>query len=155
MSRPHTGFAPLTPSRTASAMAAGPSAVGFYPGQISTPGQIGLPGQADYGPPDPALFVNDFTRPLPEPAVTFSGPGYLSKPAPSCGFSTAALILALIGVVTVIPAVLAIAFGHIGVYRTRNNQRLGRGMAMGGMILGYAVSLFWAVLLTTTWIAGW
>ncbi|HLS13392.1 MAG TPA: DUF4190 domain-containing protein [Beutenbergiaceae bacterium] len=101
----------------------------------------------------PSVFVNEFTRPLPDPSVTFSDAGYYTQPVPTSGFATAALICSLVGVITVVPAALAIVFGHIGIHRTRSHQRLGRGMAMGGMILGYAVSLFWTVLITTVWIA--
>src|SRR5690625_189746 len=41
--------------------------------------------------PDSAVFVNEFTRPLPDPAVTFSGPGYFSPAPRTSGFATAAL----------------------------------------------------------------
>lgn len=117
-----------------------------------------MPGQAPAAnqlpPPDPSVFVNEFTQPLPDPAVTFSGPGYYSPKPKACGFATAAILMALAGVVLALPALLAILFGHIGIHRTRGNHRTGRGMATGGMILGYAVSLFWSVLLTTIWLAG-
>lgn len=105
-------------------------------------------------PPDPSVYVNEFTQPLPDPSVTFSGPGYYSPKPKTCGFATASILLALAGVVLAVPALLAILFGHIAVRRTRDNRRTGRGMATGGMILGYAASLFWSVLLTTIWIAG-
>ncbi|HLS26116.1 MAG TPA: DUF4190 domain-containing protein [Beutenbergiaceae bacterium] len=102
--------------------------------------------------PDSAVFVNEFTRPLPDPAVTFSGPGYFSPAPRTSGFATAALLASLVGVVAGFVAPLAVIFGHLGVHHTRSNERTGRGMAMGGMILGYAVTLFWTVLITTVWL---
>ncbi|MGC0249181.1 DUF4190 domain-containing protein [Pseudactinotalea sp. Z1748] len=137
------GFAPLrTP---AAPMAATPVQV------TSGPYAQGPVGTARLLP-DSSAFVNEFTRPLPDPAAVFAGPGYYSPRTPACGFAAASLVLALAGVVIAVPALLAIVFGHLGVYRTRNYQRTGRGMALGGMVLGYAVTLFWSVLIGTTWL---
>lgn len=136
MSAP-SGFAPLHTPRTAPEPHAPVSSA-----QSARPAAV-----------HPSVYVNEFTRPLPDPSVTFSDAGYYTRPAPTSGFATAALICSLVGVITVLPAPVAIIFGHIGIHRTRHHQRLGRGMAMGGLILGYAVSLFWTVLITTVWIA--
>lgn len=137
---PSGGFAPLNPPPVATPVA-----------PVETP-------NAPYAThrrllPDSQAFVNEFTRPLPDPHTTFSGPGYYSPRTPACGFATAALLLSLLGVVLAVPALVAIIFGHIGVHRTRDFRRTGRGMAIGGTVLGYAVALFWAVLISTTWIA--
>ncbi len=102
--------------------------------------------------PESTPFVNRYTRALPDPAVTFSGPGYFTPKAPSCGFAAASIACAFAGVILVLPSVLAIIFGHIGLVRTANHARTGRGLALGGTILGYAVALFWSIFITTSWI---
>jgi hypothetical protein len=64
--------------------------------------------------------------------------------APTSGWATASLVLALIGLfggwcVMGIPCVLAVIAGHIGLAETKTGHRGGRGMAVAGMILGYLV----------------
>jgi hypothetical protein len=99
-------------------------------------------------------FVNNYTRPLPSYAETFSGPGYFTPPPKSSVWATLALVFALLGVVLSVPALLAIVFGHIGVVQTRNNLMRGRGLAMAALVLGYVVVGFWALLLTAIWLSG-
>ncbi|WP_162458298.1 DUF4190 domain-containing protein [Pseudactinotalea terrae] len=104
-------------------------------------------------PVDPQVFVNEYTRPLPTYEETFSGPGYEAKPAPTSGFAVAALVCGIVGVFTLVPALAAIVLGHAGLWRTRSNTHSGRGLAIGGMVLGYAVSTVVALVILATWIA--
>lgn len=139
-----TGFAPLDPPRDPAPLAPVQVTEGPYAQSPAGPGQLLA---------DSSAFVNEFTRALPDPETVFAGPGYYSPRTPACGFATASLLLSLIGIVLAVPAVLGIVFGHVGVRRTRNFRRTGRGLALGGMVLGYAVALFWSVLIGTTWVA--
>jgi hypothetical protein len=105
-------------------------------------------------PVDPAVYVNYYTRPLPTYAETFSGPGYEARPAPTSGFAVTALVCGLIGVFTVVPALAAIVFGHLGLWQTSRNTHGGRGLAIGGMVLGYAVAVVVGLVVLAVWIAG-
>jgi hypothetical protein len=59
---------------------------------------------------------------------------------PVSGWATASLVLGLIslcgGFFLVIPPILAIVFGHLGVRQTNRGQR-GSGMAATGLVIGY------------------
>ena len=105
-------------------------------------------------PVDPATFVNAYTRPLPSYADTFSGPGYHTRPLPTSGTAVASLICGIAGVVFLIPALAAIVLGHVGLVRTSRNSRTGRGLAIGGLVLGYAVVVMVALVVVSFWIAG-
>lgn len=104
-------------------------------------------------PVDPNVFVNAFTRPLPTYQETFSGPGYESKPLPTSPAAVAALVCGIVGVFTVVGALAAVPLGHIGLVQTQRNTHLGRGMAIGGMVLGYAVLTVAALITLAIWIA--
>jgi hypothetical protein len=102
---------------------------------------------------DPQVFVNAYTRPLPTYADTFSGPGYESKPLPTSGFAVAALVCGLVGVFLAVPALAAIGLGHAGLYQTSKNTHLGRGMAIGGLVLGYGVAGLVGLISLSIWVA--
>lgn len=104
-------------------------------------------------PVDPQVFVNEYTRPLPSYQETFSGPGYDAKPAPTSGLAVAALVCGIVGVFTLVPALAAIGLGHAGLWQTRRNTHTGRGLAIGGTVLGYAVVTVVALVMLATWIA--
>ncbi len=60
-------------------------------------------------------------------------------PAQRSGFAVAALTLGIVGLVlfvTVVPSILAVIFGAIGIRQTGGGRRSGRGMAIAGLILG-------------------
>lgn len=80
---------------------------------------------------------------LPEPVPDSRVIPYGPIPRPS-GFAVAALVLGIIGlflswITFGIPSILAVVFGHVGVSRVRRGVGDGRGMAIGGMVLGYLV----------------
>jgi hypothetical protein len=80
---------------------------------------------------------------MPEPMPDSDLIPYGPIPKPS-GFAVAALVLGIIGlflswITFGIPSILAVIFGHVGVSRVRRGVGDGRGMAIGGMVLGYIV----------------
>lgn len=140
------GFAPLTPA----SLPYGAAALRLdVPAALSTE-----PGDALRQPVDPHTFVNEFTRPLPSYQETFSGPGYESRPLPTSGVAVAALVCGIVGVFTLAPAVAAIALGHVGLWQTARNTHLGRGLAIGGLVLGYATAVVVGLVMLGVWIAG-
>jgi uncharacterized membrane protein len=87
---------------------------------------------------------------------------------PSNGLAIASLVLGVVGILpgllvvipfvglimamfALLPAVLAVVFGHIGLNQAKRLNGLGRGMAQAGLILGY-VTLGLMVLTTLFWI---
>ena len=62
---------------------------------------------------------------------------------PTSGKAVAALILGLVsiggGVCLVVPPILAVWFGHEAIRETRPGRRGGHGMAVAGLIMGYAM----------------
>lgn len=104
-------------------------------------------------PVDPNVFVNTYTRPLPTYAETFAGPGYQTRPLPTSGAAVAALVCGIVGVILWVPALAAIVLGHVGLVSTGRNTRAGRGLAIGGLVLGYAVVGMVSLVLLAFWIA--
>jgi prepilin-type processing-associated H-X9-DG protein len=60
---------------------------------------------------------------------------------PSSGLAIASLICGLLFFIPVIPAILAIVFGIVGINQTKSGRAGGRGLAIAGLVCG-AVSLF-------------
>jgi hypothetical protein len=84
-------------------------------------------------------------EPLPDSPPIVYGP----IPRPS-GFAVASLVLGIIGLFLSwltfgIPSMLAVVFGHVGVSRVRRGVGDGKGMAIGGMVLGYLVIALFVV----------
>jgi hypothetical protein len=81
---------------------------------------------------------------VPEPVPDERPPiVYGPIPRPS-GFAVASLVLGIIGLFLSwftfgIPSMLAVIFGHVGVSRVHRGVGDGKGMAIGGMVLGYFV----------------
>jgi len=70
----------------------------------------------------------------------------------SNGFCVASMVLGIIGIpagCTVIPPVLAIIFGIIGLSQVKKDADSGRGMAVGGIVCGLIGGL-----LAIMWYAG-
>jgi hypothetical protein len=94
-------------------------------------------------------------------------------PGPSNPRATAAMVLGIIAavfgiwawvpliglinsIIAIVPAILAVMFGHVGLTVSRELNGLGRGKAKAGLILGYAaiaiialVTIVWIVAITT------
>lgn len=140
-----SGFTPLS---------APPAPYGATDVVLDAPGMPGTKPRADLRDPvNPEVYVNDYTRPLASYQETFSGPGYEAKPAPTSGLAVAALVCGIVGVFLLVPAVAAIGLGHAGLWQTRRNTHLGRGLAIGGLVLGYAVAAVVALVVLAVWIA--
>lgn len=58
---------------------------------------------------------------------------------PTSGKATASLVFGIAGLVSVVPAMLAIIFGHLATEETRLGWRSGHGRAIVGVTLGYIV----------------
>lgn len=104
-------------------------------------------------PVDPRVFVTSYSRPLPAYEEVFRGPGYDSRPLPTSGAAVAALVCGIVGVFTLVPALAAIALGHVGLVQTSRNTHGGRGLAIGGLVLGYGVAGVALLLTVAIWIA--
>ena len=100
------------------------------------PGAQPYTGQQPYGGPD------------------YNQPMYYTPQAQPKGLSIAALVLGIVSVVTfgfmLVPQVLAIVFGHIAL----GKEPAGRSMALAGLIMGYAVTGIWCLLLFIGILAG-
>jgi len=59
----------------------------------------------------------------------------------------------LAAMLAIVPAVLAVAFGHVGLSRAREIDGVGRGPALAGLWTGY-IALGIIVLTTLGWIVG-
>lgn len=136
-----SGFAPLTAARPPYTQAD----LEFKVPQEGPPRAMPYDGGA-------SPFVNRYTRPLPGYAETFSGPGYFSARQKTSGWCVAAVICGITGVFLAVPALGAVLCGHLGLYRTRDNERLGRGLAVAGLVLGYAIAAVYGLLIAAIWL---
>ena len=62
---------------------------------------------------------------------------------PSSGLAVAALICGLLFFIPVLPGLLGVIFGIIGINQTRDNRASGRGLAIAGLICGGLSLLMW------------
>jgi hypothetical protein len=124
-----------------------PKHAGWYtdPQAGHQPGQPVPPGSPYSYQPGPGM------QPAPQ-YNPYGGPGYNQppyyQPAPAPkGLSIGALVCGIVGVVTFgflfLPQVAAIVLGHIALGR----EPAGRGMALGGLIMGYVVAGLWLLLI--------
>jgi hypothetical protein len=150
-----------------------------YPAQY--PPQPYSPGPQQHYPPQPyepqpysaqpyppqAYQQQPHPQPPYPPASAYHGhyrpqPGYgYQHPmvAPTSGWATASLVLGIIGLLAGwclagIPSLVAIVAGHIGLAETRTGARDGRGLAVGGLILGY-LALIPGALVFFLAVVGW
>ena len=93
--------------------------------------------------------MSEMNTPVPQPNP---------NAGPQNGMGTAALVLGIVGLVTVwctygIPAILAIVFGAIGLSKANKGLATNRTAALWGLILG-AVTVGGAILLAALGVAG-
>lgn len=78
-------------------------------------------------------------------------PNYQPAPQQQNGMGVAALVLGIVALVTcwigVIPSVLAIIFGKIGMTKADQGLANNRSMAKAGFILGIIGAALWAVII--------
>ncbi len=97
------------------------------------------------------------TAPPGQSAPPPSAAGFQSASAAKTnGLSVAALVLGIVGIIppilmTVLPGLLALIFGIVGVRQTSSKGQAGKGMAITGIVLGsvaVAVSaFFWSMMI--------
>jgi hypothetical protein len=123
-----------------------PAAQPAYPSQSGYPAQPAVPVQPTYPPQGPpAAGAPPYGGSIPP---GYAGYGAASPYAPygqpmqqkTNGLAIAALICGIGGFVLFIPAILGIVFGFIARSQIRksNGQQKGSGMALAGIIVGFA-----------------
>jgi hypothetical protein len=91
---------------------------------------------------------NTAPPPPPEPPTPPA-----SKPRRSTA-AVASFIFGLMGYVPIVPGFLAIAFGYIGLVRTRDGKHRGRLLAMAGIAMGILSILAWGVTIEIAMVTG-
>lgn len=94
-------------------------------------------------------YDNAYTLPMPDPAVTFAGPGYFTPQPRSSAAATIAFICALLGVVVFVPSVAAVIVGIIALRQISQQRLRGRGLAEAAVALGALVLLGWSAILAS------
>lgn len=74
------------------------------------------------------------------------GAGYDSPAYRNDRVAVTATVLGVLGVVVPGLCLFAIAFGHLGLHRLRTSYEGGRGLAVAGLALGYAMTAVWTGL---------
>lgn len=74
------------------------------------------------------------------------GAGYDSPAYRNDRVAVAAMVFGVLGVVVPGLCLIAIAFGHLGLRRLRTSYEGGRGLAVAGLALGYAMTAVWTGL---------
>ncbi len=74
------------------------------------------------------------------------GAGYDSPAYRNDRVAVTAMVLGVLGVVVPGLCLFAIAFGHLGLHRLRTSYEGGRGLAVAGLALGYAMTAVWTGL---------
>ncbi len=72
----------------------------------------------------------------------YDSPAYRNDPV-----AVSAMVLGVLGVVVPGLCLAAIALGHLGLHRLRASYDGGRGLAVAGLALGYAMTAVWTGLL--------
>ena len=74
------------------------------------------------------------------------GAGYDSPAYRNDRVAVTAMVFGVLGVVVPGLCLVAIAFGHLGLHRLRTSYEGGRGLAVAGLALGYAMTAVWTGL---------
>ncbi|GAA4425426.1 hypothetical protein GCM10023169_23030 [Georgenia halophila] len=111
--------------------------------QPADPRQLGPPG-TDPARPGQEPFLFPGTEHGGAPAV-LDGPGYTTQEPANHPLAVAAIVL---GVLSVVPGIgiAAVVCGHVALQRLRTGYYGGRGLATAGLVLGYALTVLWALL---------
>ena len=96
-------------------------------------------------PPPPPTGPPGYGPPGSAPPPGYFVPGY-SQPPANNGMATASLVLGIIAIplcFLMIPSILAVVFGGIGLNRVKQDPRVGgRGKAIAGLVLGLVALAF-------------
>src|SRR5690625_791761 len=129
------------------------------------------PGPAAGGSPQPpqsrppATPANPYVPSGPAPSSAFGtserhrdqvlgGPGYHTPAYRNHPGAVAALVLGLVGILIPGVALFAIAAGHLALHRLKSSYEGGRGLAVAGLVLGYAMVALWLAGLVLTSVDG-
>ncbi len=82
------------------------------------------------------------------------GPGYHTPAYRNHRGAVAALVLGLVGIVIPGVALFAVAAGHLALHRLRDSYEGGRGLAVAGLVLGYAMVAVWLAVLVLSSVEG-
>lgn len=74
------------------------------------------------------------------------GPGYDSPAYRNDSSAVMAMVFGVIGILVPGVSLLAIAFGHLARRRLRTSYEGGRGLAVAGLAMGYAMTAVWLAL---------
>ncbi len=116
------------------------------PAQGGEPTPPGYTGPASTQPP-PYPYPYPYSYPYPPPPAQPPWPGpYPPYPPPYPAYSMArstnglAIAALVLGIVCVywVTSILAVIFGHIALSQIRVSGQRGRGLAIAGLVLGYA-----------------
>ena len=104
-------------------------------------------------PVDPATYVSEMTAPLPPLDAVFAAPGYNQPALPKNHLATTAVVLGIVSILIPVLAIAAIICGHIA---ARDRRRGGAHLVRGALGLGYSILGCWAlVLLSLIVTSGW
>lgn len=108
------------------------------------------PPSNPYGAPPPNPYGGPQFNPSSFPAYGngpqyAGGPGYPGAPAKTDGMAIGALVASVIGLCTCIGAIVGIVLGFISLSRIKASGAGGRGMAIAGVVLGFAGIVLWIV----------
>ena len=96
--------------------------VGGQPGQPGQPGQMGQPGQPQF-------------------------PGYMPQTGSSNTLALVSVILSGLGLLTFITAPIGAILGHVSLSQIKKTGQSGRGLALGGVIAGWVITMLWVISL--------
>jgi hypothetical protein len=90
----------------------------------------------------PPISPGPYGQPYPAPPQPMYQQVVVAHTVPTSGWATASLVFGVLGMLGGfclfgIPCIIAVISGHIGMNETKNGERGGRGLAVGGLILGY------------------
>ncbi|MGR6918352.1 DUF4190 domain-containing protein [[Actinomadura] parvosata] len=102
----------------------------------------------------PTSTVHDQETRMGYPQQPYDPPGqmYGQPQRRTNGLSVAALVLGLTGFITCgFTSILAVIFGHVALTQIRRDGTDGRGMAVGGLVLGWVLTGLWLLFWALSW----
>lgn len=117
------------------------SNLGGSPYPYSPQGQPTPQRSAEYGSPQWNAYpqpVQGQIVPAPTGFTPYQGP----LPAPTNALAIAALVTSLLGM-----AIVPVVLGHLSLGQIARSGESGRGLAIAGLIIGYASIAFWLLIM--------
>ena len=120
-------------------LAAGPYPQAGYPAPASYPDQAGYPQQTAY----PQQVGYPPYAPVPYAPAPY---GY-APPPPTNTLAIVSLVCSALGLTTGITAIAGVVCGHIALGQISRSGEQGRGLAIAGIAIGYAVIALFALII--------